>query len=379
MTSPPFSSGIFGLVKGTDGARSRSLLKDATELYVSEPVHTRSEVAMYEELAAQLLKVTALQDRVRIATLLADYKEVPASVTRALLHDIFPVSSVMLEKSKSISEGQLLALVATASPSHLEMIAARKNLQPAIVEALLGRMRTDGLPALAGNLSLTFTPSAVRHLVENAHGNPRLARLLAARMDDVQDTDLIDLFLDLDGRGRRRVIQALEIAALREFAARRPLPRVPMPDPDKVATLARACLQRNIEAMSRILSDLTGLDAPFLVRLLADPGGEPLSICLKAAGVDAGIATRVILFSGVEDTRNYFDVKRLVDLYEMVSLRSALLLVDRWRGAAPSAKQTPVHIPQTQAGTPVRATAAGTSQGEKPVEMPKIRRDRAEG
>lgn len=377
MTSPPFSSGIFGLVKGTDGARSRSLLKDATELYVSELVHTRSEVAMYEELAAQLLKVTALQDRIRIATLLADYNEVPASVMRALLHDIFPVSSVMLEKSKGISEGQLLALVATASPSHLEMIAARRNLQPAVVEALLGRMRADGLPALAGNLSLSFTPSAVRHLVENAQGNPRLARLLAARMDDVQDTDLIDLFLDLDGRGRRRVIQALEIAALREFAARRPLPRVPMPDPDKVATLARACLQRNTEAMSRILSDLTGLDAPFLVRLLADTGGEPLSICLKASGVEAGIATRVILFSGVEDTRNYFDVKRLVDLYEMVSLRSALLLVDRWRGALPSTRRTPVHIAQTEAGTPIRAATTGTRQGEKPVEMPLIRRDRA--
>ncbi|MBS1181268.1 MAG: hypothetical protein H6Q99_1148 [Proteobacteria bacterium] len=377
MTSPPFSSGIFGLVKGSDGARSRSLLKDATELYVSEPGHTRSEIAMYEELTVQLLKVTALQDRIRIATLLADFDEVPASVTRALLHDIFPVSSVMLEKAKSISEGQLLALVSTASPSHLEMIAARKTLQPSVVEALLGRMRAEDLTALAANPSITLSPSAIRHLVENAHGNPRLARQIAARMDDVQDTDLIDLFLDLDGRGRRRVIQALEIAALREFAARRPLPRVPMPDPDKVATLARACLQRNTEAMSRILSDLTGLDAAFLVRLLADSGGEPLSICLKAAGVDTGIATRVILFSGVDDTRNYFDVKRLVDLYEMVSLRSALLLVDRWRGALPSAKRPPVHVAQTQAGTPVRATASDIGRSEKPVEMPSVRRDRA--
>lgn len=377
MASPPFSSGIFGLVKGSDGARSRSLLKDATELYVSEPVHTRSEIAMYEELAAQLLKVTALQDRICIATLLADYAEVPASVMRALLHDIFPVSSVMIEKSKSITEAQLLALVATAAPSHLEMIAARKNLQPAVIEALLGRMRPDGLSALAANQSISLSPSAVRHLVEHAHGNQRLARQLASRMDDVQDTDLIELFLDLDGRGRRRVIQALEIAALREFAARRPLPRVPMPDPDKVATLARACLQRNTEAMSRILSDLTGLDVTFLVQLLADPGGEPLSICLKAAGIDTGIATRVILFSGADDTRNYFDVKRLVDLYEMVSLRSALLLVDRWRGAIPSIKRASGHVPQTQTGTPVRSSAGGAGRSERPAEMPEIKRDRA--
>lgn len=378
MASPPFSSGIFGLVKGSDGARSRSLLKDATELYVTEPVHTRSEVAMYEELASQLLKVTALPDRIGIATLLSDYEEVPASVMRALLHDIFPVSSVMLERSKSISESQLLALVATASPSHLEMIATRRNLQPAVVEALLERMRSDGLPALAANPTIKFSPHAIKYLVDHARGNPRLAKLLASRMDDVQDTDLIDLFLDLDGRGRRRVIQALEIAALREFAARRPLPRVPLPDQEKVATLARACLQRNTEAMSRVLSDLTGLDVPFLVQLLADLGGEPLAICLKGTGVDTGIATRVILFSGAEDTRNYFDVKRLVDLYEMVSLRSALLLVDRWRGAATNTTKRPsYHVPQAQTGTPARGTTVTTGHGEKPAEAPQIKRDRA--
>jgi uncharacterized protein (DUF2336 family) len=281
----------------------------------------------------------------------------------------------MLERAKSISEGQLLALIATASPSHLELIAARRNLQPTVVEALLGRLRPDGLTALAANTSIAFSPSALRHLVDSARGNPKLARQFAARINDVQDTDLIDLFLDLDARGRRRVIQALEIAALREFAARRPLPRVPMPDPDKVATLARACLQRNTEAMAGILAELTGLDAPFVVRLLADQGGEPLSICLKAAGIDTGIATRVILFSGVDDTRSYFDVKRLVDLYEMVSLRSALLLADRWRGAGRPVEKPAGYVPQTQAGTPVRATVANCS--DKPVRMPDLKRDRA--
>lgn len=378
MTSQPFSSGIFGLVKDADGARSRSLLKDATELFVSGPEHTRSEIVMYEELAAQLLKVTPLQDRIRIATLLADYAEAPASVMRTLLHDIFPVSSVVLERAQSISEGQLLALVATASPSHLEMIAARRKLQPAVVDALVSRMRPDSLSALAANTTISLPPEVIRRLIELAPGNPRLARQLAARMDDVQDTDLIELFLDLDGRGRRRVIQALEIAALREFAARRPLPRVPMADPDKVATLARACLQRNSEAMAGILAGLTGLEPALLIRLLADKGGEPLSICLKAAGIDTGIATRVILFSGVDDTRNYYDVKRLVDLYEMVSLRSSLLLVDRWRASAAAARpKAPTYVSQTQAGTPVRTATVGAPTIHHRTEAPKVERGTA--
>ena len=162
------------------------------------------------------------------------------------------------------------------------MLAARKNLQPTVVEALLGRMRPDGLPALAGNLSINLSSEAIRYLVENAHGNPRLARLLAARMDDVAGhRPHRPVPRPRWSRPSSASSRRWKSAALREFAARRPLARVPMPNPDKVATLARACLQRNVEAMSRILSDLTGLDAPFLVRLLADSGGEPLSICLK--------------------------------------------------------------------------------------------------
>jgi len=377
MTSQPFSSGIFGLVKEADGTRSRSLLKDATELFVSDREHTRSEMVMYEELAAQLLKVTPLQDRIRIAELLAGYEEVPPSVMRALLHDIFPVSSVMLEKAKGISEGQLLALVATASPSHLEMIAARRNLQPTVVDALVARMRPDALAALVANTTIVLPPTIIKRMIELASGNPRLASQLAARMDDVQDTDLIDLFLDLDSRGRRRVIQALEIAALREFAARRPLPRVPMPDPEKVATLARACLQRNSETMASILADLTGLESKFVMRLLADQGGEPLSICLKAAGIDTGIATRVILFSGIDDTRGYYDVKRLVDLYEMVSLRSSLLLVDRWRTPVATVTRPTTYVAQSQTGTPVRAASAGSVDAQRPAAVQKVERGRA--
>lgn len=356
MTQQPFSNGIVGLVRNSSAGEARALLKQATRLYVSEECHTHSEMVMYEELCTQLLRVTDLRDRVDIATMLAPYPQVPRSVTRALLHDIYPVSSVYIEAAPAFEDVDLLSLIGTAPSSHLELIAARRNLSDNVVEALLNKMRPEALPVLLRNHSIRLPEAAIGHLVDLGRDHRDIALALAERFDDVQDIDLIGLFMMLDGRGRRRVIQALEIAALREFAARRPSPRVPLPDADRIAELARACLSHNSEAMASLLAGLSGIPVPLVAQLLDDKGGEPLAIALKAIGVDAALATRVILFSGSSDTRSYFDVKRLIDLYEMVSLRSAVLLVDHWRGVRHDIPVRPAYATQTEAGTPVRAT-----------------------
>jgi uncharacterized protein (DUF2336 family) len=353
------------------------LLKLATRLFVSKDGHTRSEMVMFEELCVQLLRITDLKDRVEIAGMLARCDEVPRSVTRALLHDIYPVASVMLEQSASIDDLELLSLIGTAPSGHLELIAGRRELSDHVVEALLNKMAPEALPSLLANRSVRLPASAIAYLIDLGRDHRGIALALAERLDDVQDVDLIDLFMVLDGRGRRRVIQALEIAALREFAARRPLPRVPLPDTELVAELSRVCLGRDTAAMSELLGRLIGVPADFALRLVADKGGEPLAIALKAVGVDGAVATRVILFSGEGEPRAYTEVKRLVDLYEMVSMRSAVLLIDNWRGARHDIPARPTYVAQSAAGTPVRTATPARTTAPSEVESQDRRRGRA--
>ncbi len=150
-----------------------------------------------------------------------------------------------------------------------------------------------------------------------------------------------------------------------------------MPEPARVEALAQAALSRNVDIISVHLAGLLQVDRETAARLLVDHGGEPLAIALKASGIDPVIAMRVILFSGGHEVRGYFDVKRLVDLYESVSLRSALILVGRWRDQPETAPGHRRHVPQTEAGTPIRAAqpAARPAEGSAPVV--EIRRDRA--
>lgn len=377
MPSLPFSDGVLQLAQVGGVHRMRALLKAATELFVSEPRHGRTEIAMYEELALQLLKNTAVEDRRAVAAMLAHQPDAPQAVLSALLHDEIAVAEVLIAEAETLSDLDLLSLVTTGSEAHLVALAARPRIGLPIVEALLRRMPTRLLPALLVNTTIRIPQQLLPLVIDRAKGDPTVARAIAGRQDDVEDTDLTDLFLELDERGRRRVIQALEMLALREFAARRPMPRMNPPDPARVEALGQAALSRNVDLISVHLASILQVDRATAARLLVDRGGEPLAIALKASGMDGVIAMRVILFSGGHEVRGYFDVKRLVDLYESVSLRSALMLVGRWREAPETAPGHRRHVPQMEAGSPVRASQPAARPADGTAARPEIRRDRA--
>lgn len=355
MAPQAFFDGVLTLARASGADRGRVLLRAATELFVETPQHTRAEIAVFEELVLQLLKIAPVEDRRAVAELLAERADVPAGVVRALLHDELAVAEVLLTRTPNLGEVDLLAVIATGTDGHLERIAERAHLPEVVVEALVRNLRVEALPILLANTSVRIPEAAKPRVMDVARENPTVARALSRRHEDFEDTELTELFLDLDSRGRRRVIQSLEILALRDFAARRPMPPKPVPAPEIVEELNRTALSRDVGAMAGRLAELLRIDRAMARALLTDAGGEPLAIALKAAGLSEPLATRVILFSGASDSRNYAEVKRLVELFESVSLRSALLLAAHWRGEDVILPRRGGHQHLLQEGTPVRA------------------------
>lgn len=345
-----------------------ALLRQATELFVSEPHHTPGEIRIFEELALQLLRTTPSIDKVVIARRLARHPEAPPAILKALLGSDVEAAAVVLATAPELSDVDLLGLVATGSTSHLNALAGRRKLPPLVAEALSRRLDPAGLEILADNDTVKLPPDAVRRLVAAARNLPALARRLASRID-IDDVDLIDLYLDLDAKGRRRVQRGLEMLALRDFASHRTLPRPPAIDRQVGRDVARAATARDDGRLAMLLGDMMGLDAGYVLDLIVDAGGEPLAVALKATGFDEAAATRIILFSGARHHRSYFDVRALVDLYGTISLRAASLLITRWRAAGHGTPSLSAgtHQPQTEAGTPVRSGEAHAASAISPA------------
>ncbi|WP_181704320.1 DUF2336 domain-containing protein [Chthonobacter albigriseus] len=355
MAPVPFSDGVQKLSQATDATRRRALLKAATELFVSVPVHPAPDIHIYEELALQLLRITPFDDRRAVATLLSQRSDAPAAVLSALMADDPTIASVVIRDARSVPEVELLALVATGSRAHLEALAQRPHPTPALVEALARNLPAEALPLLLANPTTALPPGATAILIRRAHGHPTLAVALGHRIGDIEDADLVDLFLDLDSKGRRRVLLALELLALRDFAARKPLAKAPTPHAVVVEDLARSALSRDLDIVAVHLSRLLEVDRAVAKRLLTDPGGEPLATALKASGLDEATAMRILLFSGLGEGRDYFEVKRLLEVFENTSQRSASFLLTRWRpDPEPLPRRRHRLTPQTEEGTPAR-------------------------
>ncbi len=362
-----------------ENARGHLLLQAATELFVSKPSHGRDEIRIYEELALQLLPTAPLSHKAHAARVLARHPNAPAAVLRALLFAEAEVAAILLGSRADFSEVDLLALVATGSPAHLAALAGRHRLPACVVDALAMRLDAAGLVLLARNESVRLPAESIRRLVAAAKGHPDLAAALGARID-IEDVDLIDLFLDLDDKGRRRVHRALEVLALRDFANRRSAPRHKVIDRDTARDIGRAAATRDDGGLAMLLGDVMQLDGGFVLDLLTDKGGEPLTIALKAAGFDEAAATRIILFSGARHHRSYFEVRALLDLFEQVTARAAAQLLAHWHAAGLKVTSSPersghLHRPVAEAGTPVRAPAdRRTEERRETPGQPQIRR-----
>ncbi|WP_181708480.1 DUF2336 domain-containing protein [Chthonobacter rhizosphaerae] len=378
MVSARFPNGVFQLAQASEANRGRALLKASTELFVSEPTHVLAEIHMYEELALQLLRITPLDDRRLVAHMLSRHKDAPAAVLRALMADDISVAAVIIEKAETVPEVDLIALVATGSPDHLRSLARRVRPSPALVEALVRNLPEADLPILLDNATARIPAHVMPMVIAAAQGRPEIARALGGRIEDLDDAALTDLFLDLDTRGRRRVVQGLEILALRAFASKTAIPRPPAPSAELVQALSRAALLRDLDVLAGLLADLLSVEETLARRLLLDEGGEPLAIALKAVGLDPATNTRLLLFTGGPDQRDYFQMKRLMDLNESISLRSAAILVSRWRQDRPPLPQRrPRHVPLSEEGSPLRAAAPAARRVPTAAPSTPATRDRA--
>jgi hypothetical protein len=82
------------------------------------------------------------------------------------------------------------------------------------------------------------------------------------------------------------------------------------------------------------LGDALILTSRVAVQIVNEPGGEPLACALKALGMPGESYQRVLLFLNPSLGASVMDVYRLARLYEVIELRTALIMLAAWRGSA---------------------------------------------
>jgi uncharacterized protein (DUF2336 family) len=227
----------------------------------------------------------------------------------------------------TVDDSDLIALAHGRNPAKLKLMARRRVISPALAEALIRSNDVDTLVNLVRNAGASFSIEAMWHLTRLAGAHPVLQAPLVTRQDTPSPI-AFQLFWRLPSELRRYVLSRFLtdsetitriLTMNREDDGRDDRKYV---DLSLLSRLAEA----GPEEAGEIYAKLTHVSAETGARIADDPGGEALTVALKAAGL-----TRA-QFAGLVEHRA--DAEALKAIFETLSFNKARVLPTYWDWAA---------------------------------------------
>jgi hypothetical protein len=275
MTTPSLFPGFDGLMmlSRREGVDIRpTLLRVLTDLYVQANAHSVDEERQFVELTSRLIDQVDDATRAAVRGRLAIYPGTPAEVLRKL------------------------------------------GLKPSGPD--------QRVPA-AGEISAALSAAPAKAPTE---AQLRMASNLSMQPKDA--TEINEMFVRAGASERALILHNLHDTPLRA-SARIPAARAAR----AIETLEMAAFAADIENFALELGESLILPSRVAAQVVNDPGGEPLACAAKALDMPSAVFQRVLLFLNPEFGCSVNTVYRLSRLYDRLSERSALIMLDAWRGS----------------------------------------------
>jgi uncharacterized protein (DUF2336 family) len=146
--------------------------------------YSDEQVALFDDVILRLAAEIEAKARAKLSRRLAPVPNAPAKVIRSLaFDDDSAVAAPVLMRSEKLDEAELIANARTKGQGHLDAIARRKSLSPAVTEVLVDRGDQHVVSTVARNTGARFSDAGFGKLVARAQGDETLALRVGARRD----------------------------------------------------------------------------------------------------------------------------------------------------------------------------------------------------
>ncbi|MCH4268293.1 MAG: DUF2336 domain-containing protein [Brevundimonas sp.] len=327
------------------------------------------ERAVVGDLLVDVLRPAMLEERRRVALRLAPLGELPDALKRLLLRDEPPVAAPLLEDCAALSDADLIGCARDATIRHRLMMAARRDLSEAVTDTLLSWGEEPVIAAVLANPSARLTQTSLEGVIALSRSSRALCTALLKRPElrpsgayvmfwwcgpddrrvilqrfavsrDVMQTSVEDVFALAAEEGwadpvARKALQFIE----RRQRNRAAIEKSPYADLEAaVAAAAAHGLSRDLVGEIGHLSGVKPLTA---AKIMGDPGGEPVAILCKAAGLTrSSLQTLWRSMRRPETTGDgavHPDWSRVQLTYEMLAVDRAQTVLRYWNWSLSSA------------------------------------------
>ncbi|UYN99679.1 MAG: DUF2336 domain-containing protein [Devosia sp.] len=322
----------FQLLIETGGVdRTNTLLIAACDAYARRGKPTGPELEQFEALAARLFPTAGPQARAKGAAILGRAEVLSPALERLVIDNIGEDLIPFLETAPLLSDQTMLDIIGRYDVPACATLASRADLTNVVLAKLFQMNSRKVYRALAANTGITPRGAYLSALARSAQMDHLVAEALGHR-DDFDAALLAPAFFDLSDNHRIKVIEAFANRETPKAPIARTIEQLSVATSELTRALMKLFSENRRPEVTKLLSQITGLDEVRCGQIAHDVTGASLFVILRAFGTTAYDGLKVLIHATSHDTDRSRALADYASLFGGVTADSMAYLMSAWRG-----------------------------------------------
>ncbi len=356
------------LTEKVDGGEPTSKVRKALVKRLSDVICIPSsqlppqERHMAGDVLVELLRDADIKMRASVAKRLVMLNEVPRTILVILAKDDIEVAKHVLEKSKSLTDSDLIQICRKVSKEHRLTIAQRRKVTDAVVDVMVEFLEEEVVEALLQNKGASFSETALQRILVVSRQNQNYVKLLCKR-DELRPSHGLTMFWWANTQNRKTILHRFAVTrsvlqqscadlypqaaaeGWQDSAVRKALQFIERRQRNRIATERSSfeSLEAAIEEAERVgmsrsiaeeISYMTGVKPATGAQIISDTGGESLAILCKAPGLKRTYLNKLWRSLGysevMEDGSMNPQLENIIRVYDAISTDNAQTVLRYW-------------------------------------------------
>ena len=194
-----------------DNAVRRQLAKRLADVIcIPASQLTPQERHMAGDILVELLRSADADIRESVAKRLVMLNEAPRTILVILAKDEIQIARYILEESKSLTDSDLIQIARKVSGAHRAVIAKRRKISDAVVDALVEFLEEDVVEALLKNKSAHFSETAIQRILTISRSHQPYVELLIRR-DELRPSHGLTMFWWAHTANRKKILHRFAV------------------------------------------------------------------------------------------------------------------------------------------------------------------------
>ncbi|MBU1176333.1 MAG: DUF2336 domain-containing protein [Alphaproteobacteria bacterium] len=322
----------FQLLVETGGIdRANTLLIAACDAFAHRRKPPQSEIAQFEALASRLFRTATPDARQKAAEALAASDTLSPILQKLVMEHLGDGLPGFVAAARGLSDEALAELIDGGDVDLCSAVAARHDLNAPILTRLFQMNSRRVYRALAANRNIVPRGAFLGAYARSAQMDHEIARLLANR-DDFDTALLAPAFFDLPETERLMVIHAFDARKTPEAPIKKTIEQISVATKDLTRALMKLYTENRRPEVTRLLSQITGLDEVRCGQIAHDTSGAALFVVLRAFSCTAYDGLKVLIHATSHDRDRSQALSEFAKLFQDISPDAMAYLLSAWRG-----------------------------------------------